>query len=210
MRKPLMERFWEKVDIREDGCWVWTASTFGGKPGNEYGGIRLGPKAAGMRLAHRVSYEFYKGPIPDGLHIDHLCRVRLCVNPDHLEAVTPKQNVLRGVSMVAANVRKTHCPYGHPYDLFNTYVYRGSRFCRPCLRVKARRLAPGAYARWKERTGYTPRLRRFSLQEDATILALRSEGLTWVAIGERLNRQQGTIASRWYVLQSKQRGTAAA
>lgn len=85
---PIQERFWKKV-IQKDKCWLWTASL----DRDGYARIAIGGK---VRFAHRISYESYKGPIPQGMSIDHLCRTRNCVNPNHLEAVTHKENVNRG------------------------------------------------------------------------------------------------------------------
>lgn len=115
------------VHDSQDECWPWT----GAMQGQGYG--QYGKP---MRLAHRISYEFFVGPIPEGLTLDHLCRNRQCVNPSHLEPVTRGENVLRGESLPARNARKTHCPKGHPYDDINTYVspntgWRQCKACRP-------------------------------------------------------------------------------
>lgn len=83
-------------------------------------------------LAHRKIYEAIIGPIPAGLNIDHLCRNRACVNPWHMEPVTQHVNVMRGSSPWAKHAKATHCPSGHAYDEENTYLYRGSRYCRTC------------------------------------------------------------------------------
>lgn len=127
----LTERFWAKVDGRGEGvCWSWTAALASG-------GYGLFTVHERMVLSHRFAYELLVGPIPDGLHIDHLCRNRRCVNPDHLEPVTCRENVLRGVSNSARNARKTHCPQGHPYDDENTYITPvGGRNCRACKRAR--------------------------------------------------------------------------
>jgi hypothetical protein len=114
----------------ENGCLVWR----GAKHSSGYGSIsiRLNGKQYSA-YAHRVAYEFAKGPIPDGLVIDHLCRNRACVNPDHLEAVTDRVNILRGESPAACSARRSCCPKGHSYTEKNTYFYKdGSRACRKC------------------------------------------------------------------------------
>lgn len=88
-----VDRFMSHVSPEPNsGCWLWTAS--GGSGG--YGSFSIGRARANL-MAHRVSYEMFRGPIPEGLHIDHLCRVRCCVNPAHLEPVTPRENVNRGI-----------------------------------------------------------------------------------------------------------------
>ncbi len=125
------ERFWAKVE-KTPTCWLWRA----GKDHLGYGQIRRDGSHA---KAHRVAYDLLVGPIPDGLELDHLCRVRNCVNPAHLEPVTHAENVRRGLSGQRQRA-KTHCPAGHPYDAENTYVApRGDRGCRACRMASKRR-----------------------------------------------------------------------
>lgn len=132
------ERFWAKVDkngpvplARPDlgPCWVWT----GGKHEKGYGRFWFD---GSVQPAHRVAYELLVGPIPDGLHLDHLCRTPSCVNPGHVEPVTMLENFRRGRHV---NREKTHCPQGHVYDDENTYVEGGRRHCRICVRDAGRR-----------------------------------------------------------------------
>lgn len=130
--RPLEDRIAEKIDFTSstDGCWLWQNPRPHG-----YGQIRVGKR---QRIAHRVIYELYVGPVDDGLELDHLCRNRSCVNPDHLEPVTHSENVRRG-EVPQLQLRKTHCLRGHPFDEENTRIYRGSRGCRKCAALHAKR-----------------------------------------------------------------------
>lgn len=123
--------------IYGDPCWVYT----GYRNHKGYGWIRAGSR--GKASVHRVVYEALVGPIPDGLLLDHLCRVRSCCNPAHLEPVTQWENTRRGVSFSATNAAKTRCPQGHEYDAVNTYVHvrTNRRHCRACQRDRDRRRA---------------------------------------------------------------------
>jgi hypothetical protein len=134
-RRPLHERVLSRI-IKDDktGCWNWQGSKAGPMG---YGQIQRSlTTTGGARLnvyTHRVMYEAYREPIPPGMTIDHLCRNVLCCNPDHLEVVTLKENVLRGTSLSAQNKRKTHCKRGHELAGHNLIInIRGERQCRVC------------------------------------------------------------------------------
>lgn len=104
IRRPLLDRFEDKyMPEPNSGCWLWLASL----RANGYGQVGRGGRGSGMELAHRAAYNLYVGPIPDGLVLDHLCRVRACVNPAHLEPVTNTENLRRGdhPNMVKARQR---------------------------------------------------------------------------------------------------------
>ena len=117
-----------------DPCWEWTASKYPGGYGQFAKGGRNIP-------AHRFAYEHYCEAIPEGLCLDHLCRVRHCVNPMHLEPVTNRENCQRGEGG-QHEARKTRCPQGHPYDEANTYTDpNGYRECRTCRRERQKRRA---------------------------------------------------------------------
>ena len=137
-REPAEIRFWHKVDKGgPNGCWLWLGCVDGGG----YGDFRVWPVKV---KAHRYAYELLVGPIPEGLQLDHLCRVRNCVNPKHLEPVTPKVNTRRGVGAAVSRARLnalTHCKHGHAFDAENTYVHprTGFRTCRACRRERATR-----------------------------------------------------------------------
>ncbi|HVI41535.1 MAG TPA: HNH endonuclease signature motif containing protein [Anaerovoracaceae bacterium] len=116
-------------------CWNWIANK------NQRGCGRFCIKHGIFNMAYRFSYELFKGQIPKGLTIDHLCRNTSCVNPAHLEAVTIKENILRGFGHAAMNSRKTHCPRGHPLTQDNVYHSNGQRRCKTChdLRMQKNR-----------------------------------------------------------------------
>ncbi len=122
----LPDRFWNKIQQTEDGCWVWTGAKRSG-----YGRFSF---LGRTMQAHRLAYEELVGEIPERLEIDHLCRNPSCVNPEHLEPVTSQVNTLRGKGVCSANAKKTHCPKGHEYTSETTHVgpNTGFRSCRPC------------------------------------------------------------------------------
>jgi len=122
-----MNSLWSRVDIQNwDECWPWIA----GCDDKGYGQFRVEEK---IRKAYAVIYELMVGPVPSGLELDHLCRNRLCVNPNHLEAVTHQQNLLRSPTAICAvNARKTHCVRGHAFDEANTIRRGTTRECRAC------------------------------------------------------------------------------
>jgi hypothetical protein len=127
-----VERFWVNVERVPSGCLIWTGEINNDGYGNIWDGVR------GKRIgAHVFSYLAFVGPIPDGLEIDHTCRVRSCVEPSHLEAVTHHVNVLRGNAPAAFNARKTHCKRGHELSGTNLYVFPDGRRrrCRACRRA---------------------------------------------------------------------------
>jgi len=125
-----LERFWNNIE-KTDSCWNWKASLFK----NGYGQFSDNYK---KWYAHRFSYQLLKGELIEGLTIDHLCRNRACVNPEHLEQVTKKVNNLRGEGFCAKEARQTHCIHGHEFNEDNTYWEGNKRHCRPCNTIHRR------------------------------------------------------------------------
>jgi hypothetical protein len=133
--KPPLERFERQLRASQSGCVEWTGriDRYG------YGQFRPGGRDTSHCGAHRWSYEHFVGQIQPGTHIDHLCRNRKCVNPWHLELVTPRENVMRGLGPAAVNARKTHCIHGHPLTPDNIYTSSGMRTCKICKKATSAR-----------------------------------------------------------------------
>jgi hypothetical protein len=132
-QKNTPEKFWARVE-KTPTCWLWC----GWIAKSGYGYFSVNYKDV---RAHRFAWEFCFGPIPADKQLDHLCRVRHCVNPAHLELVTCQENVLRGTGATARNARKTHCKYGHPLSGSNVKIV-GKRKGRDCVicRTKSNKL----------------------------------------------------------------------
>ena len=132
-------RFWKKVMPEPNsGCWLWE----GGLDGKGYGTFLISLPVRHNVRAHRFSYELHKGAIPAELELDHLCRNKVCVNPDHLEPVTHEENMRRCPELGKwSRAHITHCPHGHEYSDENTYMWRNMRHCRECNRITNRERA---------------------------------------------------------------------
>lgn len=128
-RKCPETRFWNKI-AKTDSCWIWEAAISGIGYGTFWSGTAY-------VKAHRFSYELVNGPIPEGLYLDHLCKCKLCVNPAHLEAVTFRENLMRGDSPPAINNRKDLCHLGHPLSGDNVSVRSNGRMCLICERARS-------------------------------------------------------------------------
>lgn len=131
-KKNPLDRFWSKVQ-KKSTCWNWTGSL----SGNGYGAFWVEGRTV---IAHRWAYEALVGPIPDGLEVDHLCRNRACVNPEHMEPVTARENIMRGMGVTAINAAKTHCKHGHEFTNKNTYIdpsmNGANRACKTCRKYR--------------------------------------------------------------------------
>jgi HNH endonuclease len=131
-KRPHKDQAWnwqgglDRYVVTEGGCWFWTGPSLRG-----YGLCNI---RYGARSSHRAMYQREIGPIPVGMHLDHLCKQTLCINPRHLEAVTPQENWRRSNSFTARMARATHCPKGHPYSGENLYVRPDGtgRGCKAC------------------------------------------------------------------------------
>jgi hypothetical protein len=117
-----------------DGCWEWKAKSFV----SGYGGFPINGK---VKIASRLSYQYFYGVgIPEGMVIDHICRNRPCVRPDHLRIVTTRINAIENSTAPSAlNAIKTHCPRGHEYNEVNTYYGSNGRCCRKCMAMHQRK-----------------------------------------------------------------------
>lgn len=137
-----MERFWERVRKDDSGCWVW----IGARHGTGYGGFTV--RGRQTTTAHRFAYETLVGPVPDGMTIDHLCRNRICCNPEHLEVVTYSENNQRSWDI---RPRRAACPKGHLYTPENVYYQGTSRSCLTCRRARGREYWRRRSATWVSR-----------------------------------------------------------
>ena len=132
-------RFWAKVEMEPNsGCWIWC----GCRTTAGYGHFTNDPAHPTQKVySHRFAYELLRGPIPRGLQIDHRCRLRACVNPDHMDVVSQRENILRGTSPSAQHAQQTHCKWGH--SLADAYHKPSKpphwRDCRVCALERARR-----------------------------------------------------------------------
>ena len=135
---PLLGRLVSRIEFGADGCWRWTGS----RQPSGYGQIQTGTHAnPRIELTHRVSYRLLVGDIPQDCEIDHLCRVRSCLCPDHLEAVTHRENWARSLAISVGYALAIQCIRGHRFTLENTYVRPdGKRNCRTCRREYRRKV----------------------------------------------------------------------
>lgn len=137
----LLDRISTKYEVDEEsGCWLWTASL----DPKGYGQISSGGRGGKLMRAHRAVWLATVGPLEVDEVLDHLCSVRHCINPDHLDPVSVGENNRRGNGWSGKNAKKTHCPQGHLYIEENTYRYGSTRMCRECMRARDRVRRRGA------------------------------------------------------------------
>lgn len=166
--KSLRQRFEEKA-AAGPGCMIWLGSRH-----CKYGQIGINKRPIG---AHRVAWELYRGPIPKGLTIDHLCRNPSCVNVEHLEPVTMAENLRRGEGAPAKNARKTHCKNGHPFTTENILRIKNGKQCLTCKLDKQKYTGP-----WPRPTIITD-LSTFKRDRNAAIREHFNQGYTLEVIG---------------------------
>ena len=143
VNRELLTRIFSKIKISTEHfyngepCWEWIAS----RTAQGYGQISF---QCYPHTAHTLIYRLFVGSIPYKFHCDHLCRVRHCVNPIHLEAVTAKENILRGIGIMALKAQQTHCIHGHPLSGDNLYLFQIAnethRYCRICRSINRRKV----------------------------------------------------------------------
>lgn len=158
-RNTIEKALWDKVTVT-GFCWLFE----GWVDKEGYGYARFDLKA---QRVHKLAYEQLIGPVPDGLHLDHLCRVRHCVNPDHLEPVTPRENLMRGFTHARVNAEKSHCKNGHEFTPENTLQDDKQRYCRACARDKQKRLNSPERRAYRAMKAREYRARDKALERDA-------------------------------------------
>ena len=128
MLKPVIEYFLSKINVVESGCWEWSGCL------DHHGYSHFNDKSSGYK-GHRFIYSYFFGDIKSNLVLDHLCKNTKCCNPNHLEQVTQRENILRGSSLFAMKAKQTHCKRGHEFNNTNTYYRKdrpNTRTCRVC------------------------------------------------------------------------------
>jgi hypothetical protein len=153
--QTFVDRVFSKVDASGD-CWEWTGTL---DKRSRYGVIGRGGRGTGNMQAHRAVWELLAGPIPDDLQLDHLCRNRQCVNPDHLEPVTDEENKRRGYGISVLYAKRTTCDSGHPLDgVIHLKDGTSHRYCKACARQRsnARYIPKGPRTRCKRDHEFTP------------------------------------------------------
>lgn len=140
MNDAQVQRFVDSIIVVDDGCWLWTKHLDRDGYGQFYLGHRMeNDRRIKLRTpAPRAAYEHWNGLLPSGYVPDHLCRHPVCVNPDHLEGVTNRINILRGVGAPAINARRTHCKHGHELSGDNLRMEGSKRACKECKRRRTR------------------------------------------------------------------------